>query len=609
MTMPGKLSEDRRSRLVLALVLAGVLLAYLSTIVIAYAKSDDFNFLADAKNGSMRFDQNPFTPGGRPVLALFMVEAFSLCRSLSDLAFLRGFALLCTLLFVGMIYRWARRTGWSMASAAAVAALSVLNIGWAVYVGWTACFPYPLASALAFQAGVLAWEAWQAPGIVRRVALLVAAALCLLVVFCIYQPSVGFVFLPAVLAMLGDRRPHLPSLATPFALYAGSSVIYFIGYTVAKSVFRWSGEAVARGQLGFDPMIKISYFAKEILVPLFQGWGGLIPGPASWLYFAFTVALLGVFLIRPQAGQSRWLALAVGMLAAGFTLIPVLMPAAPYAPFRTLAPACAILAAFCVAALRGLPRVPEAAVFGALIVLGLLHCGFWTWNGMVAQRAAEWRILREKIAREFPALPSFLVFRAPEVSNPNPYTVSASRHEYGAIDSCTPWVPEALVNVVAADLILARGRVPAPRDWKRIGVAMVRSSTPCETEGYPMIDANAALQGQPRTQWKLPAPFPGNADQQIGVYTKLLNWNWCFSPALGYFRSWDVTNRQPLRMLDHPRFGRLRFASRGGNGLVFRGDAGEGVTFSETLYPEAVVRDSATRKRERVSLKGPFALP
>ncbi len=607
--MAGKFLEDRRGRLVLALLLAGVFLAYLSTIVIAYAKSDDFNFLADAKNGSMRLDQNPFISGGRPILALFMVEAFSLCRGLSDLAFLRGFALLCTLLFVVRIFRWARRTGWSAEAAAAVAALSVLNIGWAVYVGWTACFPYPLASVVAFQAGVLAWQAWDAPGIARRAGLLGAATLLLLVVFCIYQPSVGFVFLPAILAMLGDRRPHWPSLATPFALYAGSSVIYFAGYTVAKSVFHWSGEAVARGQLGFDPMTKISYFAQEILVSLFQGWGELIPGPAGWLYFAFTVGLLAAFLARPQAGQARWLALGVGMLAAGFTLIPVLMPAAPYAPFRTLAPAYALVAVFCVAALRRLPRVPEAAVFGALIVVSLLHCGFWTWNGMIAQRAAEWRILRAKIAKEFPVLPGFFVFRTPEISNPNPFTVSASRHEYGAIDSCTPWVPESLVNVVAADLIRAQGRVPVPRDWKRIGVAMVKSSTPCETDGYPVIDANAALLGQPAQNWKLPAAFSGPVSPEIGPYAPLLNWDWCFSPSLGYFRCWDLVKKKPVRTIQHPRFGALKFASHGATGAVFRGNDGDGVIFSEQLYPEAVLRDGATKERERVSLKGPFTLP
>src|SRR5204862_194700 len=98
-------------------------------------------------------------------------------RGIADLAFLRGFALLGTLLFVVMIFRWARRVGWTTAPAAAVAALSVLNIGWAVYVGWAACFPYPLASAVAFQAGVLAWLAFDLPGNARRAALLAGAAL------------------------------------------------------------------------------------------------------------------------------------------------------------------------------------------------------------------------------------------------------------------------------------------------------------------------------------------------------------------------------------------------------------------------------------------------
>jgi hypothetical protein len=213
------------------------------------------------------------------------------------------------------------------------------------------------------------------------------------------------------------------------------------------------------------------------------------------------------------------------------------------------------------------------------------------------------------MAAEFPKPPGFFVFRPPEFSNPNPYTVAVQRHEYGSLDSCKTWIPEALVNVIAADLLVSKGRRSTARDWKRIGVAMATPATPSDTAGYPMIDANAALQALPRQNWSWQNSPANTANDRLGPFVKLLNWNWCFSPALGYFRSWDLTNGHPVKTVEHPRFGSLKFVSKNDAGFVFRNGEGNAVVFNEKFYPEAIVRDRVTKTNSRVSLKGPFDLP
>ncbi len=556
-----------------------------SALIYGYGHSDDYVYLEDARAGRIVIGEDHFTRQGRPLAALAMTPALLTAKTIDNLRWIRAVSILLTLAFIFLIAREFLWSGFGPWVAAAGSLLAVLTPGWTAWVGWAVCMPYAAGAILASAGGTfLLRTEFDARRGCRYLGRFVAASFVFLALT-VYQPTFGFFFLPLVVRSLGEGRCPWKRWIWGLAVPILTCAVYLVAYRSAQFVFEWQGPAISRSAFGFALEPKFAALFADVLRPLFLGWEVVFLGYLGW-----ALALVSVLWLGLAVGLTgRWGKSGLGLLlfASSAVLIaagPLLTPANPYVPFRTLAAPWAIVAVFCVG-------VFARAGWSRMILARLVLVGVVSINAVAAFGALHFGVARVHSAELSAFRTAFapldgadaVLFVKPDSASSEAELGRSRAHEFWVLSTIHDWVPSALVNLVAAENL---GSEAAFEDG--ISVPVIERQLLSDTRGFEVLDMNAALRGGKSSQWVTRSSPTQRQNATIGDYEHLKNLNWCFSPMVGYFRSWKVGRRDKVPWIDHIAFGRLNFVTGSEGSSTWKDEAGKKIVFDRATYPTAL---------------------
>lgn len=314
------------------LILCLVVIAGLAPAIFTnYALSDDYAYLYWGNAGSYRLFYDVCILYGRPLLGPVMLPPFIWIDTLSQVVLLRLLGVLGSLVLALCGARLLQReTNFGVLSCGLFGVLLALNPGNAYQAMWAACFPYPLASALALLAGyVLAKQL--GGGFSRRRALeALGCVLALYLILNVYQPSALVALVGGLLACLsaGGRE----RIVRPLAFLAIMGVLFVGYYQLTKHVVQpllFGGSLppwASRYGLNLDPAAQAA-FALDVVARGLALWSDL-DGGVYKLVSILVVAALSLWGIFAWSAGNVRLALAgaaVFALFAGFALAPLVV--------------------------------------------------------------------------------------------------------------------------------------------------------------------------------------------------------------------------------------------------------------------------------------------
>lgn len=572
-----------------------------------YGYTDDYIYLQSAWDGWMPLGWDHISRQGRPLTALLLVPALESSDEIRDLSKIRGAAVALTILFVwtlGLLFYNAGIPPW-LALGGAV--LAVLSPGWAVWMGWTACAPYASGALMALLAGWFGWQSagtgqWGAglwgAGLVRA-----CAALVLLVAaLAVYQPVLGFFFIPGILGVVREGRRSTPRLVSITVLSVLGCVAYLLGFRLVQNWLGWAEDGLDRSALGFDPLPKMISFFSDVMFPLVLGWRAVFNEAWGAGLAAFSVAgLIGsVLILRRSLGTVLW-AGSFLVVALVIAVAPMMAPAEPYLPFRTISGPWAMVASFVVASLAQWRGRGKLAMIAALLTVNGSAAFLAVKFGIVGPQERELKAVRvavEKVGIHRNAI----LFRRPDDSATLALTGRVGAHEYWLLSSRHAWVPSAMINLLAAEMRENQSRLPYRDEMhrERIKVPVIDGNHLADSRGFSVVDMTEVLTGRSTEDLVVQKSGTTRESSAVGVFDQLDNLNWCFSPAMGYFRSSPVIAGDEKPQMNHIVLGRIYFRSSNGERSIWRNKKGDRFIFSERLYPEA--KRISGDKTERVSL-------
>ena len=493
--------------------------------------------------------------GGRFLYAWLARWGFSATPYLEDLWMLRLIGVAGLVLTAWLISGHAVRVGWTWAGAVGLGLVASLNPGAAVYGFWSACFPYGLAIAVAFLAGLF-WERerWR-----WRMLSLLLLQLALMV----YQPA-GIYFLAGPLITWFGRtgealRPFRP-LWSLLGVMAGLILHLFLVRLVLdlipSEIPEQTGRLISGGL--WDSLGNVT---GAVLPRVFSGWGILIPGPWALLHLIFAVGGILLFLSHSRGPGDRPARL-IALTVAGCGFIPALISADGYTPFRLLAPAYALLG---ILALGGYHQWLRQWRKTGVLVLGtmaLATAGFAAYGiqvGIIRPRVAEASVVAaalEEVAHE--GVPVGVAVIRPSGTHPFDRDVRQLA-EYGAYETTFAGFSEVWMALVAAKVY----------GWKpgnlypvnQIHWLFYPADTGAVPPFYPLIDLRQRLQALPVSA---PEPAKGQTvvhphlgecrffppslyhSPDLGLIQEEAD-GWFFMPGTGWMQWESEPGERPLR--------------------------------------------------------------
>jgi hypothetical protein len=248
------------------LLFSGVFIAFYPSLIEDYGYRDDYiAILWHSEN----FDwmRSAYMRDGRPLLAILVKIFFAPIDSVEDLKFLRMISVLGGFFLSLAVFQSLRFWGYSKAIGLLAGLGSATCLALTVYVGWTVCFSYSWASALAVLSGHCFAKAYFTN--CRIFPQVLWAVLLLLISTSIYQAVAPLFFLiPCLAAWQVDssRKKILFSFPASIVAFAAVCVLYLILYKISNALLY---EGASRAAVGIDPWMKLEHL-KTLIERLLQ---------------------------------------------------------------------------------------------------------------------------------------------------------------------------------------------------------------------------------------------------------------------------------------------------------------------------------------------------
>lgn len=415
------------------LLVPWILAAAYAALGFSYGQTDDQYYLREIVESGQTWFGNPFIQMGRPLTGWLTLLVFTHCGSIQGLVWARLWAALGACLLAVRLRGCLVRQGIAPETATCGAAVLVITPGLLSWVGWTVCFPYPLAAWLSVVLGE-----WVLRGGWLRLS---GAGLGLLLVLCIYQPAAGFFLLPGLVAWvrgtLGSGGRAWIQGATLLALSALSHVTYVLGFRFAQSVWGFSS---ARASVGGMNGERLQAVFLDVLPGLGASWVRVL-SPATALPLGILIWLMLTGWAVRRLGWIRVVTLlgALG-LCLGFALATTLLSQYGVFFFRVRAPAESLALAWMLA-LSSLLLVPRRMmVTWALAAVSVAGIGAWTLReGIAAPNEAEYHRVRDWVQAQAPWLPREILIRQPGPGGGVHPLLRPNQHEYGTVSGDVSW--------------------------------------------------------------------------------------------------------------------------------------------------------------------------
>lgn len=496
-------------------IVACLLVAYGSAVMFSYGHSDDYSTLFNQQQGwfSLLLDWN--AASGRPILGWLNHGLYYSVGTVGQLAWLRGMGIFLLGVVAWLLIRRFDRLGLPPAESLLLGLLCVLTPSAAVYAGWA-------ITSIAMLSGILALFAaecsdrgleprYGAPRSRFQGSLWVTGAFALLLVsLLIYQPLTPLFLLAVVSSSLFGNRGRYGAtyLSKSIVFYLAALVAYYLLFKFLISPQYPDNPALQRGGFDLSPWPTLRFVLVEVVPMIIGGWeyieGGVRPESFPWsVRLTVTGLALGCLAIfgfwqwyaaakAPCKVRSLGLA-ALVLVAAGLSLLPMVVLDQRYAPTRTLFFSYAFILLLSYLALRFATdhHVWPVSMVTGLLVLASVQTGLYFYSHMVSVQARELAVLRKSI-ESLPARPRDLVYVAPKGWF-GPQSYMPTRHEYAIWSSIHKWVPEALVNLVWNE---REGLVRGGADELRLRsskVHLTERHEPLPAIDAPVIDGSALL--------------------------------------------------------------------------------------------------------------------
>lgn len=491
--MSGRIpSSQTDGRSALTAGAAGALLVglvFLPVVVTAYGIYDAVRMAHDfAWAGESRLT-GVILGGGRFLYAWLAQAGFARTPFIEDLWVLRAIGVAGLALSAAALAGYATRRGWGLWGALAAALLTTVNPGTATYGFWSACFPFGYAVLAALVAGVL----WEAPGWGKRL----LSIMLFQAAFAIYQPAALFFFVGPFLNWFGPTGETVPPFRAIWCAM-GMALGMLLHLVVTRLGLAWLPEAIAQQDRLIDGGLaaSLSHVVTAVLPRLAAGWGGLLTGSWTGPFSLLSILGLVAFLVPSRGPGDRLLRL-LSLIPLGMALVPALVSADHYAPYRLLAPA---FAGLWLAALAGFHQCLDPRPLGGPLVkagLALLTAAFAAYVigvGIVQPRNQE-RAVLETALRELadPVPPAGVIVIRPAGTAPIDRAIH-QQAEYGAYELTFGGFSESYLSLLAAR---AYGWTPGEIfPLNRLHALFYPPDAAKIPAFYPLIDLRMRLQGE-----------------------------------------------------------------------------------------------------------------
>ncbi|BBK30026.1 hypothetical protein EDC65_4726 [Stella humosa] len=368
---------------------------------------------------------------GRPLYGILLNIVMAPVGDVCDLRFVR---VLCVLLEAGIatqLFALARRHGWPLPAAGALALLMLALPGFAVAAAWATLIG-PLA-AVALGLGA-AWFAVPAADERPSMGRLAAAACLLAAALSLYQPG-AMAFFPGIAVALARRPASLATLrdqvvpaAVVFVAVVAAYALFYLALPLVMHGPGPGGPPSARAALAIDPWGKLVWF---LGVPLRQAVNlfNLEPVP-KFGFGVMAVVALGT-LLRQRRLRPAALALAAQAGLVVLAYLPNLVVAESWPALRTSLPMAMTMLVVVAAALMAIAeRLGNRAgpTVGAGLLAGLAVYGFAVSGPaidrtLVRLQRAEWQIVLDGVRAAGPLAPGRAIMLVPA----------------GTLRRCAPW--------------------------------------------------------------------------------------------------------------------------------------------------------------------------
>jgi len=398
-----------RAWLIAAALLIAPLTVYWPTVTHEYGFRDDYAHLREVRERPGWLMQLT-TANGRPVYGVVLEPSVRAIHQVPELAALRATSAVLIGVVAVLLWWQLKRSGWSEAQSAALAAAVAVLPGTQIVVGWAIAWPIALALVVAV-AGFACIDRGLARAGPARVALLAAGFTLYWIAGLTYQTSALFVVMPFAAALLlregtsadADARWTVAHLGLLFASLAAGFLAMSIVFTEGVV------QEAARMNLEPDPLIKLLWFARNPLpnsIALFALRDSYATPEWFWLVVAGVVAVcVSGFVYGAKTAQhrQRWLfaALVLPFVAHSVSLAA----SSQVIGYRTLLPLSGlflVLFAFAVrvlAARFSVSRAAETAVLAGLVAVGAVLAHHYSLTLIAEPQGREWRLFQAAVDR------------------------------------------------------------------------------------------------------------------------------------------------------------------------------------------------------------------
>jgi hypothetical protein len=197
---------------------------YAAAWIIPYGYVDDYPLLLDSLRRQFGPNMGVYILAGRPITGVLDFLAYGSLGGVSDLRYLRLVGILGIALFAWLLFRTLLSAGMERRLAIAVPVFACTLPAFQVTADWAILWIVPYTCCAGGGAFLLANRGIEAPSLRRRMVLLGASVLLLLVALVMYQPAAMIFWLFAAIIFF-TRDTALAQMVRRLAVFAGIMVV------------------------------------------------------------------------------------------------------------------------------------------------------------------------------------------------------------------------------------------------------------------------------------------------------------------------------------------------------------------------------------------------
>jgi hypothetical protein len=337
------------------------LICYSPVLIIHYAFSDDYYYLASAcrKPEFPLCEWPSVLVAGRPLYIGLLYWCYSLCvHNIANFAVLRLQGILLLVLLAFCIYKAMSACGWNRTIAFGTAAIICTMPSFQVYIAWATVSPTILLTILAGASAYLSGKAFNGTRMLSRCMFWLIAVITLSGVLAVYQPPAMVFWLFVAIALFGPGsiQPEcLKRFCCYLSVFGSACAIDFAVAQVGKSIYGPLWIDAGRTYLTHHIMRKIAWFIQEPVTNSLN-FVCLFPGHITGYITAFLAGvaiLVGLAFYLKGKPIDRLIQFIIALCLIPLAYLPNLLVAESWATYRTTIALSSLFVLYAIFALEG----------------------------------------------------------------------------------------------------------------------------------------------------------------------------------------------------------------------------------------------------------------